>query len=103
METNNDPINQFINQILDEKKIPGETPEVRAELVVDLRNQLMQQIDRAMINALSSDQVDELNQMLDDPNVDDQKLQQFMAESGVDGQQVATRVMIEFRKAYLGN
>ena len=45
-----DPVDQFLNQILDEKKIAGsEDPEVRSQLIDDLRSRLMSQIDREMI------------------------------------------------------
>lgn len=103
METNsNDPIDQFLNQILDEKKITGETPEVRKQLVADLRGRLMNQIDRAMINALDAKQLDKLSAMLDQDTMSDEQLQNFFKESGVDGQQVALDTMLRFRSYYLG-
>ena len=53
-----DPVDQFLNQILDEKKIAGsEDPEVRSQLIDDLRSRLMSQIDREMINALNAEQL----------------------------------------------
>lgn len=103
METNsNDPIDQFLNQILDEKKITGDTPEVRKQLVADLRGRLMNQIDRAMINALNAEQLDKLSSMLDQDGMSDEQLQSFFKESGVDGQQVALDTMLRFRSYYLG-
>lgn len=97
-----DPMDQFINQILDEKQLPGETPEVRQQLVADLRTRLMSQIDRAMLGALSSQQLDQLNQMLDRQDLSDSDIQNFFRNSGVDGQQVALDTMLRFRNYYLG-
>lgn len=103
METNtNDPIDQFINQILDDKKITGETPEVRQQLVADLRSRLMTQIDRAMINALSPEQLNQLSAMLDKSDLTDQQMQDFFRQSDIDGQQIALNTMMQFRNYYLG-
>ena len=97
-----DEIDRFINQILDEKKIPGDSPQVRPTLVADLRARLINQIDRAMINALSAEQLDQLSQMLDGQALTDEQLQDFFRQSGIDGQRVALDTMIRFRNYYLG-
>lgn len=103
METNtNDSIDQFLNQILDEKKISGDTPEVRKQLVEDLRVQLMQQIDRAMINALDTEHLDQLSKALDQGIMSDQDMQNFFVQAGVDGERVALETMMRFREYYLG-
>lgn len=106
-QTNNqaaDPIDQFLNQILDEKKITGETPEVRQQLVEELRDQLMEQINRAMVDALSSEQLDQLNQLLDstDEALQPEAVQNFMRESGINGEQITLSTMLRFREYYLG-
>ena len=111
METNtshnstrtNDPIDQFLGQILDEKKITAATPEVRQQLIDDLRFHLMGQIDRAMVNALSAEQVTRLNQLLDQEDLTDQQVQEFFRSSGIDGERVALDTMIKFRQYYLGS
>ena len=99
-----DPIDQILNQILDEKKIAGETPEVRQQLVEELRDQLMEQINRAMVDALSSEQLDQLNQLLDstDEALQPEAVQNFMRESGINGEQITLSTMLRFREYYLG-
>lgn len=98
-----DPIDQFVGQVLDEKKIPGTNdPEIRQQLINDLKTRLMEQIDRAMLSALSEKQLDELNALLDKPGLQDADIQNFYRQSGVNGQQVAFNTMIRFREYYLG-
>ena len=98
-----DPVDQFLNQILDEKKIAGsEDPEVRSQLIDDLRSRLMSQIDREMINALNAEQLEQLSNMLDKDDLTDAEIQDFFRQSGVNGQQVALETMMRFRTYYLG-
>ena len=98
-----DPVDQFLNQILDEKKIAGsEDPEVRSQLIDDLRSRLMSQIDREMINALNAEQLEQLSNMLDKDDLTDAEIQDFFRQSGVNGQQVALETMMRFRAYYLG-
>ena len=98
-----DPVDQFLNQILDEKKIAGsEDPEVRRQLIDDLRSRLMSQIDREMINALNAEQLEQLSNMLDKDGLTDAEIQDFFRQSGVNGQQVALETMMRFRTYYLG-
>lgn len=102
-EQTNDPIDQFLGQILDDKKLTIDTPEVRQQLIQDLRSRLMSQIDRAMINALSEDQLRQLNELLDREGVQDSEIQDFFRRSGINGEQVALNAMMRFRQYYLGN
>lgn len=104
METNNnDSVDQFLNQILDEKKLSGETPESRRQMVADLRSRLMSLIDRAMVNALDTEHLNQLSAMLDSGQaVSDEEMQNFFVKSGVDCKQVALDTMMQFRAYYLG-
>ena len=99
VEQASDPIDRFLGQILDDKKITIDTPEV----ISDLRNHLMNQIDRAMINALSEEQLRQLNDLLDKEGVQDNEIQDFFRQSGINGEQVALNTMMRFRQYYLGN
>lgn len=101
-QQNNDPIDQFIGQILDEKGLATENPEVRQMMVADMRTSVMEQIDRAMINALTPAQADQLSDMMDDPSATEVQVQQFFANAGLDGQKIALDTMMKFREYYLG-
>ena len=96
-----DNVEQFIDQLIDEKDLNLED-DVRQELKVDMINRLLDQIDAASINALPEDKAIELADKLDDPDFSDDDLTEFMRNSGVDLEKVALETMVQFRLLYLG-
>lgn len=98
---NGGELDAFINDILDKKSLPGVTPEVRAQLVADMRERLLDQINRALINALPSEKVTELGGLLD-KGADEASLQKFIMDAGVDTRRVTIETMLKFRMLYLG-
>jgi len=99
--TAGDELDQFVNEMLTAKKLSGVTDDVRKQLVSDLKQELVNQINRALIDALPDDKIDQLNVLLDDPNVEDSQVERFITESGVDAQDVAARTMLRFRDSYI--
>ncbi len=97
-----DELDKFIRDILNQKQLSGVSPEVEKQLVADLKERLIDQINRAIIDAMPEDKMDEFNQMLDS-DVDDAQIQQFVANSGVDTRQVTIETMLRFRSLYLGD
>ncbi len=97
-----DELDSFISNILDEKQLSGVTEDVRAQLVEDLKNRLLDQVNRALIDAMPDEKIDQFNELLD-RNVGDEELQQFVTDSGVNIPAVTTAAMLHFRDAYLGN
>lgn len=95
-------VEQFIEQLLDSRGIDVEG-EVRQQLKQDMMQRLLDQIDKAVINALPDDKVAELTEKLDDTSFTNEKMQQFVKESGVDAQQIALETMLQFKYLYLGN
>jgi hypothetical protein len=95
-------LDRFINQILDEKQLSGVTPEVRVQLVADLKERLLDQINRALITALPEEKIVEFNLLLDDETASDEAIRQFITNSGVDVQKVTLQTMLRFSELYLG-
>ena len=95
-------VEDFIDQLIDEKGYSDLDDDVRQELKTDMIQRLMDQIDQAAINALPEDKAIELADKLDDESFDDEKVAEFMQNSGVDLQQVALETMLQFRMLYLG-
>ena len=95
-------VEDFINQLIDEKGYSDLDDDVRQELKVDMIQRLMDQIDQAAINALPEDKAIELADKLDDPDFSDDDLTEFMRNSGVDLEKVALETMVQFRLLYLG-
>ena len=95
-------LSDFIDQLIADAQYPNLTPEVKQELINELSERLMEQIDRAAINALSEEQAIELSKKMDDPNFSQEDMTKFMQDSGVNLQQVALETMMTFRSLYLG-
>ena len=94
-------VEQFIDQLIDEKDLNLED-DVRQELKVDMINRLLDQIDKASVNALSEEQAIELAEKLEDPEFTDEQIAEYMRNSGVDLERVALETMMQFRLLYLG-
>ncbi len=96
-----DELDKFIEDILVAKNLSGMSDEVKMQLISDLKARLLDQINRALIEALPDDKLDEFNLLLDSGNVSDESLQQFIIQSGVNIQQVTAKTMLLFRDLYL--
>lgn len=97
----NKGVDKFIDDILTDKDLPGTTPEIKAMLTVDLKQRLMDQINRAIIDALPDDKFDEFDALLDKEGVDDEEVQKFIADSDIDIKQITIKTMILFCELYL--
>ncbi|MBQ1298516.1 hypothetical protein IIY24_01610 [Candidatus Saccharibacteria bacterium] len=95
-------IDDFIESILKDKGMIELDPEVKAELKEDMVKRLTDQINKAAIMQLSEEKTAELNRLIDDPNFTDEKMTEFMKNSGVNLTQVALETMLKFRGLYLG-
>lgn len=94
-------LDQFIHTMLDAKQLPGITNEVRAQLVADLKQRLLDQVNRALIDALPEDKIELFDHFLDDPDISDAQIQQFIIEAGVDVKQITTATMLRFYDLYV--
>lgn len=93
----------FVDQILAEKNLPGTTEEVKQALREDMAEELLDQIDRAMIAALPEDSAEEFLALVENPEATEVEIQQFIVAAGVDTAKVASLTMLRFRDLYLGN
>jgi hypothetical protein len=96
-----DQLDAFIKEIIDTKQLPGITEEAKAGLAEEMRERLLDQINRALIDSLPDDKVEALSQLLDGDTVDDAQIQAFVADSGVNVEEVTAKTMIAFRALYL--
>ena len=95
-------LDTFVNGILDDKQLPGVDGEVREQLATDLKQRLLDQINRAVIDALPEDKLSELDAMMDRPDLSEQDVQSFIASSGIDVKRITVETMLRFRDLYLG-
>lgn len=98
---NQDAISKFISDIIDAKGYKTLDSDVRRQLEQDLKNRLLDQIDRAVLEALPENKIDGFNDLLD-RGASQQEVQQYIATSGVDTKKITLETMLRFRSLYLG-
>lgn len=99
---NQDAISKFISDIIDAKGYKTLGSDVRRQLEQDLKNRLLDQIDRAVLEALPENKIDGFNDLLD-RGASQQEVQQYIATSGVDTKKITLETMLRFRSLYLGD
>ena len=100
---NQSEIDTFIDNLITDKNLSGLTPEGREQIASELKDALIEQINRAVLNNLSDEKLDELNDLLDKGGMDDEKMHDFIMNSGVDVPKVTTETLLYFRNFYLGD
>ena len=97
-----DALSKFISDIIDAKGYKTLDSDVRRQLEQDLKNRLLDQIDRAVLRALPENKSDGFNELLD-RDASKQEIQQYVATSGVDTKKITLETMLRFRSLYLGD
>ena len=97
-----DALSKFISDIIDAKGYKTLDSDVRRQLEQDLKNRLLDQIDRAVLEALPENKIDGFNNLLD-RGASQQEVQQYIATSGVDTKKITLETMLRFRSLYLGD
>ncbi len=95
-------INTFVDKMMADKGLGAMSAEQQEELRKNLRVKVEEQIEQAMLRALSDAQLLELEKLVDD-GVSDEELDAFFENSGADFTKAAEQAMAEFRKAFLNS
>ena len=95
-------IDDFIESILKDKGITDIEPEVKADLIEEMKTRLMDQINKAAVMQLSEEKAAELAEKVKDPEFTNEKITEFMQNSGVNLTQITLDTMLKFRSLYLG-
>lgn len=96
-------LDEFLEQLLIEKGITSLDDDVKAEVKAGMEQRILDQIDRACINALSEEKAIELADKLDDENFGEKEMLDFIADSGVDTTAIVTDTLIQFKAFYLAD
>ena len=99
---NQDALSKFISDIIDAKGYKTLDSDVRRQLEQDLKNRLIDQINRAVLEALPENKIDGFNDLLD-RGASQQEDQQYIATSGDDTKKITLETMLRFRSLYLGD
>ena len=94
-------IDEFIESLLNDKGITNIEPEIREELKADMKKRLEDEINRAAIEALPEEKAAELAKLVEQPDFTNEKMTEFIANSGVNLTEVALETMLRFRNFYL--
>ena len=79
------------------------TPEGRVQIAGEIKDELVQQINRAILMELPDEKLDEIDQKMEAGEMNPEDLQQFVQDSGVDVAKITTETMLYFKAFYLGN
>jgi hypothetical protein len=101
MDAKGQNLDQYIDNLIDQKGYPDLTPEVREELRSDLRMRLNDFIMARIIAAFSEEDLDTFEQMLNE-NKSQEELQQFAVDHIQDFTTFLTDILLEFQGVYLG-
>lgn len=99
----NQGVDDFLANLLDENGITDIDPKIRQDLIDDMRERLLKQINKEAILRLSDEKAEELSQKLDEPNFTGDDMAKFLQDNGVNLTEVALDTMLKFRSFYLGN
>ena len=95
-------INTFVDKMMVDKGLGAMSAEQQDELRKNLRIKVEEQIEQAMLRALSDAQLMELEKMVDN-GVSDEELDAFFENSGADFTKAAEQAMVEVRNAFLNS
>ena len=97
-------MDNFIDEILAQSGAKASAdPEVEAQLKADLTERAAALINRRLVDALTDEQTDKLNQLLDDQPDNVEAFQQFIIDNLPDKDQIVAAALYEFRVLYLGS
>jgi hypothetical protein len=96
-----DQLDTFIKDIIDAKQLPGINDEAKNGLVEEMRERLIERINRAMVEALPEDKVAGFSALLDVESTTSDDVQNYIVASGVNVEKVTAKTMLDFRDLYL--
>ena len=94
-------LDQFVEQLLEEKGLTNVDPSVLAEMREDLFARVSERINAELLAALPEGKIDALNELLDG-NQSNEQVRAFFMENIANFQDVLNAAVANFRTAYLG-
>ena len=95
-------LGQFIDGLMKQKPLPVNTPEDLNTLRENAIKELDDRLGLAIFGSLSEEQLNQINQLLDDPAATPEAFQQFFTSAGLDLQKIISNTMTAFGKEFLG-
>ena len=74
-------LDSFVEGLINDKNIEGLTPEGRKQIAGEIKDELVQQINRAVLMELPDDKLDEIDQKLEAGEIQPEELQAIIQDS----------------------
>ena len=102
--TDDEAIDLFIEGIIDEKGLKFESEQMKKDLALELKTQLLDEIDRSLVAELPDEKLDELSKTIakNDGKIDAEVVANAVKEAGINVEDVVGATMVKFREIYLG-
>lgn len=100
---NQPELDSFIEGLINDKNIEGLTPEGRKQIANEIKDELVRQINHAILMELPDDKLDEIDQKLESGEIKPEELQAIVQDSGVNIAKITTETMLYFKAFYLGS
>ena len=99
-----EPLEQFIDGLMKQRPLPVSTPEEIKAFREEKVKELDDKIGMAIFTSLTSEQLDNLNQNLNQgSNITPEFFQNFFRDAGLDLQKIIADTMTSFGKQFLGD
>lgn len=99
MKIENNSINQFIDELVQQKGLTNLDKDVLEQIKEDLSNRLEDRINAAILSKISANKLDEFNKLLD--LNDEEKTQNFVKENIPNLEELITIELVNFGKLYI--
>ena len=97
-----DELDGFVDSLIEKKNLKGLTPEGRETVARELKELVVEEINRAIIDALPDDKLDELDRITSQENFNPEDVQKLIADSGINTAKITTETLLYFESFYLG-
>jgi hypothetical protein len=94
-------VNDFLNKMLTDAGMDTTSPEVREQMMNDLKNRLEERFFATILSNLSEEKVTELRE-LTEKGADQDKMGQFITGNIPNADELFAQSMLSFRDTYLG-
>ncbi len=95
-----EPLEQFVDRLLQEKQLDQTDPEILAELKKDLLSRVEDHVNAAILGEIPGDKLEEFNALLESGN--SEQIVQYCQTNVPDFQNVIALTLSNFRNIYLG-
>lgn len=101
--SNEEILRAFAEGLLIEKGLGEMEPEVKEEMVEDLLERINAFVDRAALESLPQEKLEELDQMIDNNTATAENVAELIKTSGQNTDEMVAKALEKFRDIYLGN